>query len=173
MLDVPPNDDRELPHVRPDHAAGPHDAGAAAGAARGPAPAAGTHGRHVAGAGPRGDHLPGSGRLDGKRALITGGDSGIGRAVAIAFAREGADVAISYLPDEEEDARTTARWVEDAGRTAVLLPGDIRDEEFCRQLVADAVAGLGGLDVLVNNAAYQMAQDEGLRGSRPSSSTGS
>lgn len=106
----------------------------------------------------------GSGRLDGKRALITGGDSGIGRAVAIAFAREGADVAISYLPDEEEDARTTARWVEDAGRTAVLLPGDIRDEEFCRQLVTDAVAGLGGLDVLVNNAAYQMAQDEGLRG---------
>lgn len=106
----------------------------------------------------------GSGRLDGKRALITGGDSGIGRAVAIAFAREGADVAISYLPEEEEDARTTARWVEDAGRAAVLLPGDIRDEEFCRQLVADAVAGLGGLDVLVNNAAYQMAQDEGLRG---------
>ena len=106
----------------------------------------------------------GSGRLDGKRALITGGDSGIGRAVAIAFAREGADVAISYLPEEEEDARTTARWIEDAGRTAVLLPGDIRDEEFCRQLVADAVAGLGGLDVLVNNAAYQMAQDEGLRG---------
>ncbi|KON72016.1 dehydrogenase [Cellulosimicrobium cellulans F16] len=106
----------------------------------------------------------GSGRLEGKRALITGGDSGIGRAVAIAFAREGADVAISYLPDEEEDARTTARWVEDAGRTAVLLPGDIRDEEFCRRLVADAVAGLGGLDVLVNNAAYQMSQDEGLRG---------
>ncbi len=106
----------------------------------------------------------GSGRLDGKRALITGGDSGIGRAVAIAFAREGADVAISYLPEEEEDARTTARWVEDAGRTAVLLPGDIRDEEFCQQLVTDAVAGLGGLDVLVNNAAYQMAQDDGLRG---------
>ncbi|MFB7886488.1 SDR family oxidoreductase [Cellulosimicrobium cellulans] len=106
----------------------------------------------------------GSGRLEGKRALITGGDSGIGRAVAIAFAREGADVAISYLPDEEEDARTTARWVEDAGRAAVLLPGDIRDEEFCRELVADAVAGLGGLDVLVNNAAYQMSQDEGLRG---------
>ncbi|WP_435737620.1 SDR family oxidoreductase [Cellulosimicrobium sp. PMB13] len=106
----------------------------------------------------------GSGRLDGKRALITGGDSGIGRAVAIAFAREGADVAISYLPEEEEDARTTARWVEQAGRTAVLLPGDIREESFCRQLVQDAVAGLGGLDVLVNNAAYQMAQDEGLRG---------
>jgi NAD(P)-dependent dehydrogenase (short-subunit alcohol dehydrogenase family) len=106
----------------------------------------------------------GSGRLEGKKALITGGDSGIGRAVAIAFAREGADVAIVYLPEEEEDARTTAHWIEDAGRTAVLLPGDIRDESFCTQLVEDAVAGLGGLDVLVNNAAYQMSQDEGLRG---------
>ncbi|MFP3714053.1 SDR family oxidoreductase [Puerhibacterium sp. TATVAM-FAB25] len=105
----------------------------------------------------------GSGRLEGKRALITGGDSGIGRAVAIAFAREGADVAISYLPEEEDDARTTAHWIKEAGRTAVLLPGDIRDESFCQQLVADAVAGLGGLDVLVNNAAYQMSQDGGLR----------
>ncbi|PZR53854.1 NAD(P)-dependent dehydrogenase [Xylanimonas oleitrophica] len=112
-----------------------------------------------------GEHTyEGSGRLEGKRALITGGDSGIGRAVAIAFAREGADVAISYLPEEEEDARTTAHWVEDAGRRAVLLPGDIRDEEFCTRLVADAVEGLGGLDVLVNNAAYQMAQPDGLRG---------
>ncbi len=106
----------------------------------------------------------GVGRLEGKRALITGGDSGIGRAVAIAFAREGADVAISYLPEEEEDAQTTKRWIEEAGRKAVLLPGDIRDEAFCQQLVEDAVAGLGGLDVLVNNAAYQMSQDEGLRG---------
>jgi len=106
----------------------------------------------------------GSGRLDGKKALVTGGDSGIGRAVAIAFAREGADVAISYLPEEEDDARTTARWVEDAGRRAVLLPGDIQDEAFCHRLVEDAVSGLGGLDVLVNNAAYQMAQDDGLRG---------
>ncbi len=106
----------------------------------------------------------GSGRLEGRRALVTGGDSGIGRAVAIAFAREGADVAIGYLPEEEEDARTTADWIEKAGRRAVLLPGDVRDESFCRQLVADAVEGLGGLDVLVNNAAYQMAQDEGLRG---------
>jgi NAD(P)-dependent dehydrogenase (short-subunit alcohol dehydrogenase family) len=105
----------------------------------------------------------GSGRLEGKRALITGGDSGIGRAVAIAFAREGADVAISYLPEEEEDAQTTAHWIKEAGRTAVLLPGDIRDESFCQQLVADAVAGLGGLDVLVNNAAYQMSQAGGLR----------
>ncbi|WP_265522399.1 SDR family oxidoreductase [Oerskovia flava] len=106
----------------------------------------------------------GSGRLDGKRALITGGDSGIGRAVAIAFAREGADVAISYLPEEEEDARTTARWVEDAGRKVALLPGDIRDESVCRQIVEDTVAQLGGLDVLVNNAAYQMSQDDGLLG---------
>ena len=83
----------------------------------------------------------GSGRLEGKRALITGGDSGIGRAVAIAFAREGADVAISFLPEEEEDARTTARWVEQAGRKAVLLPGDIRDEAFCRQLVRGRLCG--------------------------------
>jgi NAD(P)-dependent dehydrogenase (short-subunit alcohol dehydrogenase family) len=105
----------------------------------------------------------GSGRLEGKRALITGGDSGIGRAVAIAFAREGADVAISYLPEEEEDAQTTKHWIEDAGRRAVLLPGDIREEAFCQRLVADAVGGLGGLDVLVNNAAFQMAQDKGLR----------
>jgi NAD(P)-dependent dehydrogenase (short-subunit alcohol dehydrogenase family) len=110
------------------------------------------------------DTYRGLGRLEGQTAIITGGDSGIGRAVAIAFAREGADVAISYLPEEEPDARTTAHWVEDAGRKAVLLPGDIRDEEFCRRLVADAVDGLGGLDILVNNAAYQMSQDEGLRG---------
>jgi NAD(P)-dependent dehydrogenase (short-subunit alcohol dehydrogenase family) len=106
----------------------------------------------------------GSDRLEGKRALITGGDSGIGRAVAIAFAREGADVAISYLPEEEQDARTTAHWIEDAGRKAVLLPGDIRDESFCQKLVDDAASGLGGLDILVNNAAYQMSQDKGLRG---------
>ncbi|WP_129337221.1 SDR family oxidoreductase [Cellulomonas endophytica] len=101
-------------------------------------------------------------RLTGRKALITGGDSGIGRAVAIAFAREGADVAISYLPEEEEDAKVTASWVEKAGRRAVLLPGDIRDEAFCTRLVQDAVSGLGGLDLLVNNAAYQMAQPGGL-----------
>lgn len=104
----------------------------------------------------------GSGRLDGRKVLITGGDSGIGRAVAIAFAREGADIAISYLPEEEDDARETARWVHEARRTAVLLPGDIRDEAFCGELVERAVEGLGGLDVLVNNAAYQMAQPGGL-----------
>jgi len=100
----------------------------------------------------------GSGKLEGKRALITGGDSGIGRAVAIAFAREGADVAIGYLPEEEPDARETARWVELAGARCVLLPGDLRDEDTARATVRDAVAALGGLDVLVNNAAYQMAR---------------
>ncbi len=100
----------------------------------------------------------GSGRLTGKKALITGGDSGIGRAVAIAFAREGADVAIVHLPNEEDDARETTKWVEQAGRKAVSIPADIRDEQTCQQLVEQAVQELGGLDVLVNNAAYQMAQ---------------
>jgi len=90
----------------------------------------------------------GAGRLPGRKALITGADSGIGRAAAIAYAREGADVAISYLATEETDAR-------EAGREAVLLPGDISDEAFCRQLVADAVSRLGGLDILVNNAGKQ------------------
>ncbi|UZN05410.1 SDR family oxidoreductase [Cellulomonas sp. S1-8] len=104
----------------------------------------------------------GSGRLEGRRALITGGDSGIGRAVAIAFAREGADVAISYLPEEEEDARVTLGWVEKAGRRGVALPGDIRDEELARSLPGRAAEALGGLDVLVNNAAYQMGQPGGL-----------
>ncbi|MEI7297551.1 SDR family oxidoreductase [Paraburkholderia tropica] len=100
----------------------------------------------------------GSGRLAGKVALVTGGDSGIGRAVCIAYAREGADVAIAYL-DEHEDAKETARWVEDAGRRALLLPGDIRDRAWCRELVSKAVAELGKLDVLVNNAAYQMTHE--------------
>jgi NAD(P)-dependent dehydrogenase (short-subunit alcohol dehydrogenase family) len=104
----------------------------------------------------------GSGRLDGMRALVTGGDSGIGRAVAIAYAREGADVAVCYLPEEQEDAEETARWVEDAGRRAVLCPGDIREEQTCQDVVAAAVEGLGGLDVLVNNAGYQWARSEGL-----------
>lgn len=106
----------------------------------------------------------GSGKLEGKRAVITGGDSGIGRAVAIAFAREGADVVLSYLPEEQEDAEVTAGHVRDAGRTAVLVPGDIRSEEHCQQIVDRAVAELGGIDVLVNNAAYQMAQDDGIFG---------
>ncbi|WP_043599167.1 SDR family oxidoreductase [Cellulomonas flavigena] len=104
----------------------------------------------------------GSGRLEGRRALITGGDSGIGRAVAIAFAREGADVAISYLPEEEDDARETLAWVEKAGRRGLALPGDIRDEELARSLPGRVVEAFGGLDVLVNNAAYQMAQSGGL-----------
>ncbi|WJY00995.1 SDR family oxidoreductase [Curtobacterium sp. 458] len=101
----------------------------------------------------------GSGKLTGKRAVITGGDSGIGKAVAIAFAREGADVLISYLPDEEDDAQDTKRWVEEAGRAAVLLPGDVSDPAYCRSVVATAVEQLGGLDVLVNNAAYQMTHE--------------
>ncbi|WP_100500482.1 SDR family oxidoreductase [Geodermatophilus chilensis] len=99
----------------------------------------------------------GSGRLEGKRALITGGDSGIGRAVALAYAREGADVLISYLPEEEDDAQVTARVVRDGGRTAVTAPGDVRDEAFCQDLVERTVSELGGLDVLVSNAAYQMS----------------
>ena len=104
----------------------------------------------------------GSGRLTGKKALITGGDSGIGRAVAIAFAREGADVAFVYLPNEDDDARETTKWVEEAGRKAVAIAADIRDEQTCQQLVEQAARELGGLDVLVNNAAYQMAQPGGL-----------
>ncbi|WP_199424294.1 SDR family oxidoreductase [Actinotalea solisilvae] len=106
----------------------------------------------------------GSGKLEGRRAVITGGDSGIGRAVAIAFAREGADVVLSYLPEEQEDAEVTAGHVRDAGRTAVLVPGDIRSEEHCQEIVDRAVAELGGIDVLVNNAAYQMAQEDGIFG---------
>jgi NAD(P)-dependent dehydrogenase (short-subunit alcohol dehydrogenase family) len=104
----------------------------------------------------------GSGRLTGRRAVITGGDSGIGRAVAIAFAREGADVLIAYLPEEEEDGRRTADLVREAGRRAVTVPGDIRDERHCRAVVDRAVDELGGLDILVNNAAYQMAKPGGI-----------
>ena len=96
----------------------------------------------------------GSERLKGKRAIITGGDSGIGRAVAIAYAREGADIVISYL-DEDEDADETKRLVEEAGRKAVLVSGDIQDPALCRQIVETAVKQLGGIDILVNNAAHQ------------------
>ena len=115
---------------------------------------------------PQPDHgetsYTGHGRLDGMRALITGGDSGIGRAVAIAYAREGADVAISYLPEEQEDAEETARWVERVQRRCVLVPGDLTQEDACRQTVERAVEGLGGLDVLVNNAGYQVARRDSV-----------
>ena len=104
----------------------------------------------------------GTGRLTGKRAVITGGDSGIGRAVAIAFAREGADVLISYLPEEEDDAQETVQLIEKAGQKAVAVPGDIREEAHCTSIIERAVSDLGGLDILVNNAAYQMAQDGGI-----------
>ncbi|MDO5499852.1 MAG: SDR family oxidoreductase, partial [Propionibacteriaceae bacterium] len=105
----------------------------------------------------------GSDRLRGLRALITGGDSGIGRAVAIAYAREGCDVAINYLPSEQTDAEETRRWVEDAGQACVLLPADLTDEKAARTMVTEAVAKLGGLDILVNNAGFQWARRaEGL-----------
>ena len=104
----------------------------------------------------------GSGKLDGKRAVVTGGDSGIGRAVALAFAREGADVLIAYLESEEDDAQRTVKLIEDAGRRAVTCPGDLTVEEQCQRVVDTAVAELGGIDVLVNNAAYQMAQEGGI-----------
>ena len=100
----------------------------------------------------------GSGRLNGKIALITGGDSGIGRAVAIAFAREGADVAVAYL-DEEQDAQETARWVEQAGRQCLLLPGDLAHKVHCRALVEKTVERFGRIDILVNNAAFQMTHE--------------
>ncbi|QJE01031.1 SDR family oxidoreductase [Massilia forsythiae] len=110
---------------------------------------------------PRPDHgettYKGSGRLTGRRALITGGDSGMGRAAAIAFAREGADVAIGYLPAEEADAREVVALIRQAGRKAVTVPGDIRDEAFCKKMVADAARQLGGLDILVSNAARQQS----------------
>jgi len=105
------------------------------------------------------DTYRGSGRLEGKRAVITGGDSGIGRAVALAFAREGADVVLSYLPTEETDADETVAVVEQAGRRAVKAPGDLQDPAYCREIVETAVRELGGIDVLVNNAAYQMSRD--------------
>lgn len=101
----------------------------------------------------------GTGRLSGKRAIVTGGDSGIGRAVAIAFAREGADVLIAYLPEEESDAQETIEWVGEAGRIGVAMPADIQDEQQCRAIVEHAVDELGGVDILVNNAAYQVSLD--------------
>src|SRR3984957_11946246 len=105
------------------------------------------------------DSYKGSGRLAGRRALITGGDSGMGRAAAIAFAREGADVAINYLPDEEPDAREVIALIEGEGRIGLALPGDLRSEAFCQQLVADALRGLGGVDIIVNNAGRQQSRE--------------
>jgi NAD(P)-dependent dehydrogenase (short-subunit alcohol dehydrogenase family) len=110
---------------------------------------------------PKPDHgeksYQGHGRLKGRKALITGADSGIGRAVAIAFAREGADVALCYVPGvEDTDADETARWVEQAGVKCLRVPGDVQDAAHCRDMVAKVVGGFGGLDILVNNAAFQM-----------------
>jgi NAD(P)-dependent dehydrogenase (short-subunit alcohol dehydrogenase family) len=111
---------------------------------------------------PKPDHgetsYHGSGRLAGRKALITGGDSGMGRAAAIAFAREGADVAINYLPAEEPDAREVIQLIQEAGRNGIAIPGDLRDEAFCQHLVAQTVERLGGLDILVSNAARQQAK---------------
>ena len=111
---------------------------------------------------PRPDHgeksYKGSGRLAGRKALITGGDSGMGRGAAIAYAREGADVAINYFPTEEPDAKEVIDLIKAEGRNGVALPGDLRDEEFCKKLVADAVEKLGGLDILVCNAARQQTR---------------
>ena len=98
-------------------------------------------------------------RLSERRALITGGDSGIGRAVAIAFAREGADVALTHMPEEQEDADDTARWITESGAQALPLKGDLRDEDFCADIVERTVGEFGGLDVLVLNAAYQKDRD--------------
>ncbi|MET0219336.1 MAG: SDR family oxidoreductase [Tardiphaga sp.] len=110
---------------------------------------------------PRPDHgetsYRGSGRLAGRKALITGGDSGMGRAAAIAFAREGADVAINYLPAEEPDAQEVIALIKAEGRIGLAIPGDLREEAFCQQLVAQAVQGLGGLDIVVSNAGRQQA----------------
>src|SRR4030081_2591589 len=112
---------------------------------------------------PRPDHgeesYRGSDRLAGRKALITGGDSGMGRAAAIAYAREGADVAINYFPTEEPDAKEVIDLIKAEGRVAVAIPGDLRDEKFCQDLVARAIEGLGGLDILVSNAGRQQAHD--------------
>jgi len=111
---------------------------------------------------PRPDHgetsYKGSGRLAGRKALITGGDSGMGRAAAIAYAREGADVVINYLPAEEPDAQEVITLIKKEGRTGLALPGDLKEEAFCKKLVEQAIQGLGGLDIIVNNAARQQTR---------------
>ncbi|WP_115685002.1 SDR family oxidoreductase [Corynebacterium senegalense] len=106
------------------------------------------------------DSYVGSGKLEGRKALITGGDSGIGAAVAVAYAREGADVAIAYLPEEQEDADRVLKAIKEAGRKAVAIPGDLRELQACEDTVAKAVAELGGLDILVNNASRQIYHDD-------------
>ena len=105
------------------------------------------------------DSYVGSGKLEGRRALITGGDSGIGAATAIAFAREGADVAIAYLPEEQEDADRIVKLIQDAGRKAVAIPGDLKELDNCVAAVEKTVEGLGGIDLLVNNASRQVWND--------------
>src|SRR4051794_39954490 len=111
---------------------------------------------------PKPDHgeksYKGSGRLAGRKALITGGDSGMGRAAAIAYAREGADVAINYYPTEEPDAQEVIALIKAEGRKAIAIPGDLRDENFCKKLVDEAVKGLGGIDILISNAARQQTR---------------
>ena len=113
---------------------------------------------------PKADHgeesYRGLGRLTDRVALITGGDSGIGRAVAIAYAREGADVLISYLPEEQSDADETCKWVRDAGRKVITLPGDIQEERHCNAMIDRAFTEFGRLDILINNAAYQMSHQK-------------
>ena len=115
---------------------------------------------------PRPDHgedsYEGHGRLEGKKALITGGDSGIGRAVALAYAREGADVAFTFMTEEKEDAQATIDLITSAGRKSVAIEADLRDREACDRAVLETVEALGGLDILVNNAGFQMARDDGL-----------
>jgi NAD(P)-dependent dehydrogenase (short-subunit alcohol dehydrogenase family) len=112
---------------------------------------------------PKPDHgetsYRGSGRLAGRKALVTGGDSGMGRAAAIAFAREGADVAINYHPEEEQDAQEVMKLIRDAGRKYILVPGDIRSEAVCKDMVSRAISGLGGLDILVSNAGRQQTHE--------------
>ena len=105
------------------------------------------------------DTYEGSGKLKGRRALVTGGDSGIGAAAAIAYAREGADVAIAYLPAEEEDAQRVIKAIEDAGQKALALPGDLAERKQCEKIVEETVKAFGGLDILVNNASRQIWQE--------------
>lgn len=144
--------DPRTQYPSPDQQRGQEQPHPGTGAKMDPAP---DHGEHT---------YRGSDRLTGRKAVITGGDSGIGRAVAVAFAREGADILLSYLDEEEADAKETMELVRQAGRQAVAVPGDIRSERHCEYVIERAMREFGQLDVLVNNAAYQMSQDDGIRG---------